>query len=215
MKKLLVVSIGIITAGLIISSTACQKKDDGGSGGTIAQTPPPPTTTNTPPPTTCNIPGASPSACNPNYYYQNGWTYSYTNNQLGLGYCGCPAGTIPVMNMGWGMGCAPMNYSVGTSSYSGWNYPASNTQVLNQPPSYYTVPTSYAPQNGGNCYPFAAQACNVSIAGSCGFNSVCVASAAGSTLGVCQYAATLEVNHINNNCHQNNWGGFYYWTCNF
>ena len=208
MKKLL-----FVTMGLLISIIACQKKDDGGGGGTIAQTPPPQTQTN------CNIPGANPAACNPNYYNQNGWPYTYAQGGAyggSGGFCGCPAGTIPTMNWSWGVGCAPMNYSASSYGYSGWDYPASNTQVLNQPPpSYYTAPRTFAAQNGNNCFPFAAQACNVSIAGSCGQNSVCVASSAGASLGVCQYAATFDSNNFNDNCQQKNWGGFSYWSCTY
>lgn len=214
--------LSVFLLGTLIGLSACQKSDNGGNSGTVAQTP-----------ENCNIPGANVTACNPGYYNQNGWqNYNQYPNQYGnygysngfdSGFCGCPIGTVPVMNPGWGIGCAPMTYGglYGQQSgygggygnaYSGWSYPAANTQILNQPTSYYSVPNNYA-NSQNNCHPFASQACDVRLADSCAFNGVCVAVGGGSTIGICQ----MNNQGISggNGCTMRNLGGYQYRVCSY
>lgn len=144
----------VMTATLIGVLVACNKSDDSGStNGGIAVTPN----------QTCNIPGVT--TCNPSIYQQYDSQFVNYNWTTTNGFCGCPVGYRPIMNMQWGISCAPYTFfQTSYFTYQGYQYsdvmyPAQNGQVMNIPLASYS-PAANTPY-AGNCYTQAATVCDV------------------------------------------------------
>ncbi len=221
-------NVNFFSALFVISMfvTACQN-NSGGGGDKTATTPPPENTCTAGTQGCVNGTLVNANYCIPgqtctygqNYgYYNSGyyqqWGYpTYNLQAVGSGYCGCPAGSVPVMNQGWGIGCMPYNYSYNNGfTYSVWNYPGQNQGWVNVPQVYYTS-TANVYNNSNNCYPFAGIACDTRIANSCGSYGTCVVTSASSSVGVCQ----RSVNQLPSNCTTGSigrsWYQLDYYTC--
>jgi hypothetical protein len=217
MKKALYSALMMVM--VVVSLAACKKSDGGGSsddsgGGTIATTPN----------QNCNIPGTS--GCNPNLYQQYAPNFipyqgTYTN-----GFCGCPAGYRPVMNMSWGISCAPSNYFPSSYYYSSTQvtFQIQNGQVSSMPQVTYAAAASgYV----GNCYSAATSVCDVRsnsnpsnggypVSAQCPAvngapQGYCRGIGGGSYMGICSNGVGNESysNRYNNGCYRRNgYGGW-------
>lgn len=198
MKK----AIYFVIFGALLTLTACDpNKDSSTNDGQIyAQTPVP-----------CNIPGQS--NCNPSIYQQNNWIvasyqYSYAN-----GFCGCPAGTRPVMSPQYGIGCAPTGVFQQQYQYAGWGQP-SNNHWTSIPQVTYTPAVS---GSTGNCYAEAGRSCSVRAANSCGAGKTCRPVGGASDLGLCTSGYGQETYEHPRNCGytRDNWGQWQYICSNY
>ncbi len=197
------------TVIVLVALAACGKSDDGGEsgGGTVAATP----TQN------CNIPGNT--GCNPGVYQQyapNFQTFQYSNAN---GFCGCPAGYRPVMNMTWGISCAPDNWFP-TSTYYSYNY---NTVLYySQNNQWSSIPQiTYSPATAGNntSCSTAASVCDTRLTDpSTGANSQCQSGAScratsgGSYVGLCTvgYGSDSYNRPANSSCYR--YTSYYGWV---
>jgi len=192
-----------------LALAACSRSGDGvGGGQTVAQTPG----------AGCNLPNANGTHghnsynqngwntnCDPNTYNQYGWqSYPYGWSPNAGGFCGCPAGTRPVVHPQWGLGCAPMNaFQWSAYAYVGFGYQPQNLQWVNTNQVAYSAAVS-----SGNCYVDAARACDVRDPNACGGNGVCRATNGASTIGLCTRGYGNE-NYHQPRCQQY-WNGYAY-----
>jgi hypothetical protein len=207
----------VVTTVLVaLSLLACGKSSNDNSGhnpgasGPVAGTPA----------QNCNIPGNT--GCTPNVYQQNApqfQTWQWNNN----GFCGCPAGYRAVMNMSWGISCAPDNWFP-TSYYYGYYhanqvfYGLQNTQLNSIPQVTYSPATSAY----NNSCAQAAITCDIRLNdasgrnANCGNQGTCRATAGGTYMGLCTTGYGVEnygnpYNPYNsNNCQR--YMGYYGWV---
>jgi len=127
-----------------------------------------------------NYPGYSAYPYNPYYYNMN---YAWGSGGYMGNFCDCPAGTRPVYNGQFGLGCvrvSTFNAYAGGAVY--WGYGANNDQWVNIPQISNTQ--GYTQQNSG-CFQNVAQSCFVDQLNACGTGRVCQATGAASRLGIC------------------------------
>jgi len=109
--------------------------------------------------------------------------YSYYPNQ---GFCGCPAGTVPVCDANRGMGCMQTGYY--PAQYATWQFnPNQNSWAWFGFHSYGYSSYGSGSLPGTGCFQQVARTCVVDAWGrstDCGFGSSCLANP-GSPFGVC------------------------------
>lgn len=192
MKKTIYLLVS--TLAVVVSLAACGKKDSGGGssgdgGGTVATTPNQP----------CNIPGNS--SCTPNVYQQ--YAPNFQNFQYGNanGFCGCPAGYRPVMNVQWGISCAPDNWFPASAYYQAYNY--NTVMYYSQNNQWTSIPQiTYSPGTSGynNSCATAASVCDTRLTNpntgsnpQCGNGGYCRSTSGGSYVGLCTIGAGHDV----------------------
>jgi hypothetical protein len=206
MKKLVYVLFALFI-------TACGGSNSGSGGGKVATTPLD---------TRCLDGSAYCNSSVYNQYNQYGFSsypgyYGYGNNlsyYSRVGFCNCPAGSIPVYNQWSGLGCVQntfirpfagfqlyWNFGVGAgygSGYgygnygygSGWGYNQgyqNNWQQISNTTGYGY--NNYNSGYGGSCsngnIGNLTQSCLVDRANSCGNGGTCRPTGGGSRLGIC------------------------------
>lgn len=186
MKKRMQIYIWVLLSLATTLVVACSNKggsSSNGGGGTV---------TALTPTTQCLMPNGVQGNCN-NAIYTNTLGYSpYTTNGSNFynnsnGFCGCPVGTQPVYNNGWGLGCVAVNYLPSTTNYgyATYGYYVGSNSWTNVPLS--STPISQMNQVSGNCSQTVGYACDSRVSGSCGLNGVCQTLQGGSPYGVCSY----------------------------
>jgi hypothetical protein len=198
----------LMVATFAAALVACKPNDGGGGGGNdgggqVATTPA----------QTCNIPGNT--GCNPSVYQQYDSQFvNYTWGNTGS-FCGCPAGYRPVMNVSWGISCAPSGF-FGASYFQYQSYQYIDIQYPAQNGQYNSIPqVPYSPAvtgYNGNCYTNAVSACDVrtnstttGMSTQCGNSGTCRAAGGGTYMGFCSNSVGQDVYSpytSTNNCYR-------------
>jgi len=214
MKKAFSSLLVLVAVTTLMSTVACKKNDDGGGdGGTFAATPTPVPAQNC---ATAGDPRCTPAQ--PNYYQVNApqfttYQWGYTN-----GYCGCPGGYRPVMNINWGVSCAPDYWFPTSGYYMTGGYTIQTFMYAPQNGQWTSSPlATYSPAISGSASGCGAQVsaiCDTRVANSCSGGAVCRPASGGSYLGLCTNGTGVDNYQAPQNTCRFVWTGYsYYYSC--